>query len=93
MISKYEKLLKTLIDINNIRYNIKNNNLIKILKFIYRKMIIKKKLISLIKKNQIKNNLQTCILYNNIKKYLLLNYFQRIIIIKIFYHAIIVKRN
>lgn len=38
-------------------------------------MIIDKKLLGLIKKNQIKNNLQACVLYSIIEKYVLLNYF------------------
>lgn len=44
-------------DINNIGYNIDGNNLVKVLKSIHKKMAMKKNLLGLIKKNQIRNNL------------------------------------
>lgn len=42
IIDKDKKLLKTMINLDNIRYNIEKNNLVKILKLISRKMAIKK---------------------------------------------------
>lgn len=51
IIGKGRKLLKNTIDINNTVYNIKDNNLIKELKFICKEMEIEKELLSSTKKN------------------------------------------
>lgn len=45
-----------MIDIKNIRYKIKTNNLVGVLELIYKKMTIERKRLSSIKKNQTRNN-------------------------------------
>lgn len=75
MISKSEELSKIMIYINNTEYNLEDNNSVRALKLIYRKMAIKKELFSPIERDQIRGNLQAQVLYNMIKKCLLLNYF------------------
>lgn len=54
-------------------------------------MAIEKKLLSLIKKNQIKNNLQACILYHILNKRLSLNFFKYIVVKKTFHHIIKIR--
>lgn len=93
MISKDGKLLETIVNVDNTEYNIKDNNLLKTLEPIYKKMAIEKKLLSLIKKNQIENNPQTCVLCNIIENYLPLNYFQQIVMKETLHYAITVEKN
>lgn len=74
MINKGGKLLETKVDIVETMYKINNNNLIRVLKSIYRKIEIEKRLLTLIKKTPIEDNLQVYVLYNIIKIQLLFNY-------------------
>lgn len=57
MINKGGKLLETKVDIVETMYKINNNNLIRVLKSIYRKIEIEKRLLTLIKKTPIEDNL------------------------------------
>ena len=86
MISKGRKLSETTIDVNDMGYNIENNNPVGTLERICGEIVMEKDLFSPIKKNQIGDNLQTHILCNIIEKHLLLNYFQRIVVEKTLYN-------
>lgn len=57
MVNKSRQLTEIKINIANIGYKIDNNNLLGVLKPIYRKMSIEKKLFTLIEKNQKGDNL------------------------------------
>lgn len=57
MINKIGVLSKTKVNIVKTRYKIDHNNLVKILKFICKKVLIGKELFTLIKKAQIRDNL------------------------------------
>lgn len=74
MISKSRKLSEIRVDIANTRYKINSTNLVKVLKPIYGKMTIEKKLFIQIKKVQISDNLWAYILCDIIKSRLLFNY-------------------
>lgn len=93
MISKNRKLSETSIDITDTRYKINDNNPVVALKLIYRKILLRKKLLTSIEKAQIGDNPQVCILYNIIETRLFLNYLQRIVVEETFHHAIIIGEN
>lgn len=42
IISKNKELSKTMVDVNNTKYNIEDNNLVRVLELIYKKMAIEK---------------------------------------------------
>lgn len=92
IINKHRQLSETMVNVNDTQYNIENNNLVRVLKPICREMIIEKELLSSIKKNQIRDNLQARVLYDIIKKHLQLNYLQCIIVKETVYY-ITVREN
>ena len=93
MISKGGELSETRVDVANTRYKKDDNNRVGTLKPICGKMIMGKELFTPIKKAQIGDKLQACVLYDIIETRLSLNYFQRIVVEKIFHYAITVRGN
>lgn len=88
MLKEDRELSKTKVGLVDMGYKIDNNNLVGALEPICRKMVIEKKMLTLIEKAQIGNNRQIFVLCDIIKIQLLFNYLQRIIVKEIFYYAI-----
>lgn len=62
MINEGGKLSEIKFDVAEKRYKIDDNNLVKVLESICRRMIIERRLFTLIEKAQIRNNPQVCVL-------------------------------
>ena len=69
-----KELLKTKVDVANMRYKIDNNNPVEALEPIRGEMAMEKGMFTPIEKAQIEDNLHTCVLYDIIEIRLLLNY-------------------
>ena len=81
------------VDDANIGYKMNDNNLVRILELIRGEMVIGKNILIPIKKAQIRDNPQACVLCNIIKTWLLFNYLQRMFVKEIFHHAITIREN
>lgn len=93
MIKENGELSVTHIDVANTRYKINNNNPVKVLESICGEITIEKRMLIPMKKTQIGDNPQACILCDIIEIWLSLNYLQCMVVKKIFHYAIVVKGN
>ena len=93
MISEGEELPETSVDVPNIGYEVDDNNTVGALEPIRGEILLGKRQLTPIKKAQIGDNLQVCILCDIIETQRFLNYLQHMVVEKTLHHAITIGRN